>query len=136
LTSSAEGAPRPPQPTALIAPRPGRCASIEGFDSPTPSPLGWSKAGLSLLLGPIPIGTRTVSPVPMGSALSPNGKQSIVTTRWGLLVAGAAKPALWVFDDEKLAPQLAECVVSNNSQAAACILQRTAHVVLPDPNSG
>lgn len=136
LTSSAEGAPRPPQPTALIAPRPGRCANIEGFDSPTPSPLGWSKAGLGMLLGPIAIGPRTLSPVPMGSALSPNGKQSIVATRWGLLVAGEGKPALWVFEDEKLSPQLDECVVSNNSQAAACILQRTAHVVLPDPNSG
>jgi hypothetical protein len=136
LTSSAEGAPRPPQPTALTAPRPGRCASPEAFNSPAVSPLGWSKAGLSVLLGPIPVGPRTLTPVPMGSALSPNGRQSIVATRWGLLVTGESKPALWFFDDDKLSPQLSDCVVSNNSQAAACILGRVAYVALPDPASG
>jgi hypothetical protein len=136
LTSSAEGAARPPQPTTLIAPRPGRCGHPEAFDTPEVSPLGWSKAGLSVLLGPVAIGPRTLTPVPMGSALSPNGRQSVVATRWGLLVTGESKPALWFFDDEKLPPQLSDCVISNNSQAAACILGRVAYVVLPDPNSG
>jgi hypothetical protein len=72
----------------------------------------------------------------MGSALSPNGRFSIVVTRWGLLVQSDGKTALWTFEDPALPGQLSECVVSNNAQAAACMLTGRAHVIMPDPKSG
>jgi hypothetical protein len=136
LTSSAEGAPRPPSATGVLAPRPGRCANAATFSTPAITPAAWTKAGLSAFIGAIPVGPRGAEPIPMGSATSPNGQHTIVVTRWGLLVTGAGKPALWTFDDDALAPQLSECVVSNNAQAAACLLQGRAYVILPDPKSG
>jgi hypothetical protein len=72
----------------------------------------------------------------MGSATSPNGRFTVVATPWGLLVSGNDKPHLWTFEDPALAARLSDCVVSNNAQAAACLLTGRAHVVLPDPKSG
>jgi hypothetical protein len=72
----------------------------------------------------------------MGSALSPNGRFAIVVTRWGLLVPSEDKTTLWTFNDPALAAQFSNCVVSNNAQAAACVLRGRAYVILPDPKSG
>jgi hypothetical protein len=72
----------------------------------------------------------------MGSALSPNGRFSIVATERGLLVSGNGKSTLWVFDDPTVPAQLRDCVVSNNAQAAACTIAGRAYVILPDPKTG
>lgn len=136
VTSSIEGAPRPPLTTSIVAPRPGRCGRTQGFDLPELSPRGWTQNGLGAWIGAIPVGPRHVLPIPSGSATSHNGQHSVVATRWGLLVSGESKSALWVFDDAALPAQLSDCVVSGNAQAAACILGSRAFVVLPDPKSG
>jgi len=73
---------------------------------------------------------------PMGSAVSPNGRFAAVVTESGLLVFGSEKTTLWVFNDPALPRQLEDCVVSNNAQAAACIIGGHAHVILPDPKTG
>jgi hypothetical protein len=135
LRTAADGTSLVPLPTTLIAPRPGSCASGPVFQAPAVAPVAWDAGGISAFLG-----AELLGPVPprpaMGSALSPNGRFSVVTTDWGLLVGGGDKPALWTFDDGSLAAQLRDCVVSNNAQAAACILTGRAYVVLPDPKSG
>jgi hypothetical protein len=72
----------------------------------------------------------------MGSAASPNARHAVVATEWGLLVSGEGEPSLWIFENPRLARQLEDCVVSNNAQAAACVMGGRAYVVLPDPKSG
>lgn len=139
LRSRADGAPLPPLPTDLIAPRPGNCRASPSFEPPHVRPVAFGPAGVSAFIGAALVGPQppTTAPPP-GSPLSPNGRFSVVSTRWGLLVSGGAKPALWTFDADSAAPpsQLSDCVVSNNAQAAACIVGGLAYVILPDPKSG
>ncbi len=135
LVSAADGSALPPVPTELSSPRPGNCRGNPAFSPPRVIPIGWSEAGVAAFVGATRVGPPSAHP-PMGSALSPNGRFSIVATEWGLLVAGGEKAALWTFDDPALSPQLAECVVSNNAQAAACFLTGRPFVILPDPKSG
>ncbi len=135
LRTAADGTPLIPLPTALIAPRPGSCASGSAFEALPVAPVAWDAGEISAFLGAGLLGRVPPRP-PMGSALSPNGRFSVVATDWGLLVAGGDKPALWTFDNGSLTAQLRDCVVSNNAQAAACILTGRAYVVLPDPKSG
>jgi hypothetical protein len=135
LRTSADGSPLAPLPTSLVAPRPGSCVTAPGFEIPEVRPVAWGAEGLSAFVGAALLGGQSVHP-PMGSATSPNGRFSIVATEWGLLVLGNDKPALWTFDDPTLPGRLRDCVVSNNAQAAACVLQGRAQVVLPDPKSG
>jgi hypothetical protein len=134
LRAAADGAALEPLSTPLVAPRPGNC-SAEPFTSPSVNPLGWADVAPSGFIGASRLGEAPAHP-PMGSALSPNGRFSIVATRWGLLVQNADKTALWTFEDPALSAQLSDCVVSNNAQAAACVLTGRAHVILPDPKSG
>jgi hypothetical protein len=134
LRTAADGAQLEPLETSLVAPRPGSCGA-EPFSPPNISLLGWDGAEPSGFVGASRIGEAPALP-PMGSARSPNGRFSIVVTRWGLLVQNEDKTALWTFDDRSLPGQLRECVVSNNAQAAACLLMGRAHVILPDPKSG
>ncbi len=140
LRSAADGSPLEPLSTSLVAPRPGNCGGPAAFASPNVSPLGWVDTQPTAFIGASLTGPRlsdeSNGPPPMGSALSPNGRFSIAVTRWGLLVPGDDKTALWTFDDTALPAQLSECVVSNNAQAAACVLAGRAHVLLPDPKSG
>jgi hypothetical protein len=134
LRSAADGTPLPPLPTPLIAPRPGSCAGAV-LPPPNVAPLGWSEVEPSAFIGSSRVGGRP-SAAPMGSALSPNGRFAIVVTRWGLLVPSEDKTTLWTFNDPALAAQFSNCVVSNNAQAAACVLRGRAYVILPDPKSG
>jgi len=134
LRSGADGAPLPPLPTPLVAPRPGSCAGAAS-QPPNVAPLGWTEVEPSAFIGASRVGGRP-SPPPMGSALSPNGRFAIVVTRWGLLVPSEDKTTLWTFSEASLSGQLSECVVSNNAQAAACVLAGRATVILPDPKSG
>jgi hypothetical protein len=134
LRAASDGAPLEPLSTRLVAPRPGNCGA-DPFTPPIVRPLGWSGAQPSGFIGTSRLGEAPAHP-PMGSALSPNGRFSIVVTRWGLLVQSPDKTALWTFDDGALSAQLSDCVVSNNAQAAACLLSGRAHVILPDPKSG
>lgn len=134
LRTAPNGAPLPPLATSLIAPRPGSCRG-GAFTAPAIRPVAWGAGGISAFVGAALVGTPPPHP-PMGSAFSPNGRYGITATPWGLFVPGGDKPALWVFEDAALPPQLRECVVSNNAQAAACLLEGRAHVVLPDPRSG
>jgi hypothetical protein len=135
LRTAADGTSLSPLPTVLIAPRPGSCASGSAFEAPPVAPVAWDAGEISAFLGAGLLGPVPPRP-PMGSALSPNGRFSVVATDWGLLVSGGDKPALWTFDNGSLTAQLRDCVVSNNAQAAACILTGRAYVVLPDPKSG
>lgn len=135
LRTAADGAPLPPLRTTLIAPRPGNCVPALGFSAPEPRPLGWSSSGISAYLGATLLGSLPAHP-PMGSAASPNGRFSVVVTDFGLLVISTDKTALWTFDDPGLPRQLHDCVISNNAQAAACLLTGNAYVILPDPKSG
>jgi len=135
LRSDAGGAPLAPMPTALIAPRPGACRGGAGFVPPRVAPIAWTEDGLSAFVGTFLLGALPAHP-PLGSALSPNGRFAAVASGWGLLVSGGDKTALWVFDDPALPTQLRDCVVSNNAQAAACLLVNRAFVLLPDPKSG
>ncbi|HTV18002.1 MAG TPA: hypothetical protein VMG12_05010, partial [Polyangiaceae bacterium] len=134
LRSAADGAPLPPLPTPLVAPRPGSCAGA-GAAPPNVAPLGWSDVEPSAFIGASRVGGRPSAP-PMGSALSPNGRYAIVVTRWGLLVPSESKTALWTFGDTTLPSQLSDCVVNDNAQAAACVVAGRAQVILPDPKSG
>jgi hypothetical protein len=134
LRAAADGAPLEPIETSLVAPRPGSCGA-QPFNPPSVAPLGWAGDAPSGFIGASRVGEAPPHP-PMGSARSPNGRFSIVVTRWGLLVQTEDKSALWTFDDRSLPAQLRECVVSNNAQAAACLLSGRAHVILPDPKSG
>ena len=134
LRSAADGNPLPPLPTPLVAPRPGSCAG-SALAPPNVAPLGWSEVEPSAFIGASRVGGRPAPP-PMGSALSPNGRFAIVATRWGLLVPSEDKTALWTFSDPALPGLLSDCVVSNNAQAAACVLGSHAQVILPDPKSG
>lgn len=134
LRTAANGAPLPPIATGLIAPRPGSCGRGPRFARPELRPLAWTEEGVSAFLGATPLGSSPTRP-PMGSAASPNSRFSIVATDWGLLVVGKDKTALWTFEDPKLPPQLHDCVVSNNAEAAACILTDRAYVIMPDPKS-
>ena len=121
LRTAADGSPLEPLPTRLVAPRPGSCGSTP-FIAPDVSPATW--------LGP------PATHPPLGSAVSPNGRYGIISTRWGLLVTSEAKTALWFFDDVSLPARSSDCVVSDNAEAAACLLGGRAYVVLPDPKSG
>lgn len=135
LASTLDGAPLPALPTSLIAPRPGNCSPKPRFVPPPIRPAGWGPSGISAFVGAALVGEPPRQP-PLGSAFSPNGRYGITATEWGLFVPGGEKAALWVFEDAALAPQLRDCVVSNNAQAAACVLMGRAFVVLPDPKSG
>jgi hypothetical protein len=140
LRAAADGSPLEPLSTRLVAPRPGNCGGPVAFAPPNVSPLGWVDEQPTAFIGASLTGPRLTDESnahpPMGSALSPNGRFSIAVTRWGLLVPSDDKTALWTFDNPALAAQLSECVVSNNAQAAACVLAGRAHVILPDPKSG
>jgi hypothetical protein len=135
LRVAADGSPLEPLSTRLVAPRPGNCGSGVRFVAPGVSPVGWPDAEPSAYVGASRLGAPPSHP-PMGSASSPNGRFSIVATRAGLLVSTDGKTTLWTFDSPALAAQLSDCVVSNNAQAAACLLQGRAQVILPDPKSG
>lgn len=135
LRSAPGGAALPPLPTALVAPRPGACRGGAGFTPPRVAPIAWTNDGISGFIGTYLLGPLPAHP-PLGSALSPNGRFAAVASGWGLLVSGGDKAALWVFDDPALPTQLRDCVVSNNAQAAACLLVGRAFVLLPDPKSG
>jgi hypothetical protein len=134
LRAAADGGPLEPLSTGLISPRPGSCGPV-GFTPPSASPIGWSGAEPSAFIGASRTGDIPANPS-MGSAFSPNGRFGIAVTRWGLLVVSRDKTSLWTFEDATLPTQLSECVVSNNAQAAACLLAGRAHVILPDPKSG
>ncbi|HVZ36117.1 MAG TPA: hypothetical protein VG963_27000, partial [Polyangiaceae bacterium] len=135
LRSAPNHAPLPPIPSGLIAPRPGACRAGVPFSPPSISPVAWTDDGLTAFVGASLVGSLPPH-APPGSPLSPNGRFAVVPTANGLLVFGGEKPALWVFDDPKLVTELRDCVVSNNAQAAACLLRGTAQVLLPDPKSG
>jgi hypothetical protein len=135
LRSAPNGAPLPPLPSNLIAPRPGACQASSPFTPPRVVPIAWTSEGVSAFVGATLVGPLPAHP-PMGSAVSPNGRFAIVPTPWGLLVTGKEKPALWVFDDPTLSAQLRDCVVNDNAQAAACILRGGPQVILPDPKNG
>jgi hypothetical protein len=125
----------PPIPTELVAPRPGVCQGGSGFEAPRVAPVAWTDEGIAGFIGTSWVGPRPPHP-PMGSALSPNGRYSIVATERGLLVSANDKSTLWVFDDSTAPAQLRDCVVSNNAQAAACTMAGRAYVILPDPKTG
>jgi hypothetical protein len=134
LRTAADGTPLEPLPTRLVAPRPGSCGSSP-FVPPGISPAAWTGAEPSAYVGATWLGPAAAQP-PLGSAVSANGRYGIVATRWGLLVASESRTALWVFDDSALPRRLSDCVVSNNAQAAACLIGGRAMVILPDPKSG
>lgn len=134
LRAAADGGPLEPLSAGLVSPRPGSCGAA-GFSPPSVRPLGWNDAQPSAFIGASRTGEPPRSPA-MGGALSPNGRFTIAVTRWGLLVESEDKTSLWTFDDATLPAQLSDCVVSNNAQAAACLLTGRAHVILPDPKSG
>jgi hypothetical protein len=135
LRTTADGAALPPLLSTLIAPRPGNCVPALGFSAPDVRPLGWTTTGVSAFVGATLLGSLPANP-PMGSAASPNGRFSAVVTEFGLLVTSTDKTALWTFDDPGLSRQLHDCVISNNAEAAACLLTGHAYVILPDPKSG
>lgn len=135
LRTAADGTPLPPLLSSVVAPRPGNCVPTLGFSAPEVRPLGWTSVGISAFVGATLLGSVPAHP-PMGSAASPNGRFSVVVTDFGLLVAGNDKTALWTFEDPGLPRQLRDCVISNNAEAAACLLTGHAYVILPDPKSG
>jgi hypothetical protein len=135
LRSAGDGSPLEPLGTSLVAPRPGNCGPPARFVAPDIGPIAWVGAGPSGFIGATLVGEIPEHP-PLGSAVSPNGRYGVVVTRWGLLVQSEDRSALWTFDDPALVSQLSDCVVSNNAQAAACLLAGRAHVILPDPKSG
>jgi hypothetical protein len=135
LRAAADGSPLEPLGTALVAPRPGNCGPSATFSLPGISPVAWVGVEPSAFIGATLLGELPDHP-PLGSAVSPNGRYGVVVTRWGLLVGSEDKTALWSFDDPTLPAQLSDCVVSNNAQAAACLMHGRAHVILPDPKSG
>jgi hypothetical protein len=103
---------------------------------PRITPIAWTPDGISAFVGSSQLGPLPAHP-PMGSALSPNGRFSIVAVaESGLLVSASDKATLWVFDDSSLPSKLEDCVVSNNAQAAACLMAGHAYVILPDPKTG
>lgn len=129
------GSPLEPIATNLMAPRPGSCALGRSFRAPAVTPLAWGRGGPSAYVGLARVGPAIAAPAPLGSATSPNGRFTILGTEWGLLVVGSREPELWAFDDDRLARHLEHCVISNNAQAAACVLAGRAYVVLPDPKA-
>jgi hypothetical protein len=135
LRSAPDGGTLPPLPTSLVAPRPGACRGGSTFTPPRVAPIAWTEDGVSAFVGTFLSGPLPAHP-PLGSALSPNGRFAAVASGWGLLVNGGDKTALWVFDDPALPTQLRDCVISNNAQAAACLLAGRAFVILPDPKTG
>jgi len=135
LATDAAGNVLPPIPTPLVAPRPGVCRAGAGFVPPRITPIAWAAEGISAFVGSSLVGTLPAHP-PMGSALSPNGRFAAVATEQGLMVSSSDKATLWVFDDPTLPAQLGDCVVSNNAQAAACVVGGRAYVILPDPKTG
>lgn len=135
LATDAAGNVLPPIPTPLVAPRPGVCRVGAGFVPPRITPIAWTAEGISAFVGSSLVGTLPAHP-PMGSALSPNGRFAAVATEQGLMVSSADKATLWVFDDPTVPAQLRDCVVSNNAQAAACVIGGRAYVILPDPKTG
>lgn len=135
LATAPGGSVLPPIPTELVAPRPGFCRGGAAFEAPRVAPAAWTEAGISGFLGTTWLGSRPQHPPP-GSPLSPNGRYSIVASPSGLLVSGNEKTTSWVFDDAAVPTQLRDCVISNNAQAAACVMAGRAYVILPDPKSG
>lgn len=135
LRAAADGTPLEALPTGLVAPRPGNCDGQGAFSAPSIDPVAWAGVEPTAFIGTSLEGDMPEH-APMGSAASPNGRYSVVVTRWGLLVSSEDKTSLWSFDDPALPSQLSDCVVSNNAQAAACLLAGRAHVILPDPKSG
>lgn len=135
LRTAGDGSPLDPLGTHLVAPRPGNCGPPPAFTPPDVSPIAWVGTEPSGFVGATLIGDLPAHPPP-GSAVSPNGRFSVVPTRWGLLVSHEDKSALWTFDDPAVASRLSDCVVSNNAQAAACLSAGRAYVILPDPKSG
>src|SRR5690606_10210560 len=83
LRGAADGSPLEPLPTPLVAPRPGHCGPRLAIGLPEVAALGWTASAPSAFIGASRVGDPP-TPVPMGSALSPNGKFAIVLTRWGL----------------------------------------------------
>lgn len=135
LRSGPDGSPREPLPAGLIAPRPGNCGAALAFTPPEVGPIGWTGVRPGAFIGASRVGDGASSSAP-GSALSPNGRFGITSSRWGLLVSGGTKTALWRLGGSVAPTRLVDCVINDNAQAAACVHEGRAVVLLPDPKSG
>lgn len=135
LQTAASGAPVPPEPIALLAPRPGACGRGAGPQVPTPTPVHWSaeiRAGIfaGSLFGATGALPATTMP---GAPRSPDGKRLVVPTSYGILVLGGEKPQLWKGDVLGATSTFSDCVVANEAAAVACIRHDRASLIKPAP---
>jgi hypothetical protein len=135
-------APGEPQPTDLLAPRPGACRGGSVPQTPDPAPLGWSDGALTAIVagatvGPPFIAKARLAPHTPGTPFSPDGRWFVAVTPLGLLLDGA-KPELWRAPSNGgplgALRTLSDCVVANEARAAACIQAgRVLFIPRPEP---
>lgn len=130
--SDTSGAPHPPEPTRVLAPRPGSCRGGKPVSYPSPVPLGFSDGGLSAWVGGSWIGPHKPNTRPRGSALSRDGRRVVLPTPLGLLVSGE-KHALWQLPEPLKPERLSDCTIRNDGKRVACV--SGSNVVLLEPAS-
>lgn len=122
LLLSSGPAPREPEPTPLLAPRPGSC---KGGALPAMSPpfvVSFQGAAPEVLIGGKLVGPKTNA----GSA-----RPLAVPTPLGLLVTTAEKAELWRVSDANLSPSnVSDCVVASGGAAVACVVEGRARLLL------
>ena len=128
---SRDGMPSPPQPLALLAPRPGSCQRAGALAAPTGTPIAWHGNQLEAWLAGHHLGAPA-SPLPgrPGSPRSPDGKALVVPSRHGLLVQRDGGVELW---QGELTQALTDCVPSSGARQIACVKGRSSVVVLKRP---
>lgn len=140
---SRDGMPSPPQPTPLLAPRPGSCQRVGKVALPSATPIAWHGNQLELWLAGRHLGAGTAGsggtpskpspgkPSP-GTPRSPDGEVLVVPSSLGLLVLRDGTPELW---HGEVTQALTDCVPSSGAREIACVKGRSSVVVLKRPSS-
>ena len=121
-----------PRVTPLLSPRPGTCKGGNVPRVPAPAVLNFRGALPNGIVAGKLIGTLgDASPEVYGSARSPDGKSLAVATALGVLIAQGDRAELWRVQDASWSnPGASDCVVANDAQRAACIVDERARLLL------
>jgi hypothetical protein len=124
-------------PTRLIAARPGVCRGAQAPALPIVTPLSFHASGLEALVGGSIVGPASASaeaalrPEQPGSARSPDGRELVVVTPLGLLVASRDSAELWKNATLTNPLALEGCTVSNGRTRVACLREGRALLFEP-----
>jgi hypothetical protein len=121
-----------PRSTPLLSPRPGTCRGGSVPRVPAPAVLDFRGALPNGIVAGKLIGTLgNGAPETYGSARSADGRRVAVATALGVLIAQGDRAELWRVQDAGWSNAGAsDCVVANDAQRAACIVDERARLLL------